>query len=136
MKNHFKNLIATIAMGALVVLSPTALSAGERRTDAPLESAAIAKMAKDAKSAAQHAEVAKQYELRGKALEEQADKIARELQKQRAEPSAMATKWPAMVANARERQEQIALQKRRAAEECYTLARHHKSLAGESIAAE
>jgi hypothetical protein len=128
--------MATVAVGAMLALSPAAASAGERRGEAPLESAAIAKLAKDAKTPAEHAEVATQYELRGKALEEQADRIARQLQDQKSSPSAMAAKWPAMVANARERQEQIALQKRRAAEECYSLARHHKTLAGERADAE
>lgn len=137
MKTKYNNnLICSLLFGALLAWSPAALRGTEPVQQKPLEAAEIDRMAKSAKSAADHERVAAQYELRGKTLEARADGIEREIRKEQAAPSAMATKWPAMVANARERREQTAMQARRAAEECYRLAAHHRSLAGDSRASE
>ena len=126
----------SLALGALLAWSPAAVRGAEPAGTKPLDAAGIERMAKDAKSPADHARVATQYELRGKSLEERADKIEGEVRQDKAAPSAMATKWPAMVVNARERREQSAMQARRAAEECYRLAQHHRTLAGDTRASE
>jgi hypothetical protein len=136
--NRQKNrTVCTILMGVLLTLAPAAVNGAEPARTAPPSAAEVAKLAKEARTPADHAEVAKKYELRAKALEQKADKVEREIQRERATPpSVMETRWPAMVANARERREQLAMQNRRAAEECFRLAAHHRTLAGDTAASE
>jgi hypothetical protein len=136
MKNKYNKIICSLLFGALLAWGPAVLRAAEPTRNTPLEASEIDKLAKEAKTVAEHARVAFHYDLRGKQLEEKADKIEREIRQQQASPSAMATKWPAMVVNARERRAQTAMQARRAAEECYRLAQHHRTLAGGERAGE
>ena len=133
MKSRIKTTILTLGVGGLLALVPAALSATE--LNAAGKTTALETLAKEAKTSSEHAEVARQYELRGKGLQAKAESMEREIRQQRANPSAMETKWPAMVANARERREQVAMQTRRAAEESFRLAEHHRTLARDSRAA-
>jgi hypothetical protein len=129
MPSIIRQAVLIMTVGAFAVLAPNA-SAVER----VLEEKEIAKLAKSAETPAEHTQVAQQYLLRAKALEEKADKIERELRAERQgwQPP-MATKWPAMVENTRERKERVAMQARRAAKESTELAAHHSKLAGKSL---
>ena len=131
-----KNTICSILFGVLLAVSPVTVSGAEPAKKAPLAAADLERLAQEAKTPADHAVVAKRYEERASSLLEKAEKLENELRRERAAPSAMATKWPAMVNGARERKEQLAMQNRRAAEESTRLARHHRSLAGETEAGE
>lgn len=129
MPRSIKQTILIMAVGAFAWLTPNA-TAVER----VLEEKEIAKLAKSAETPAEHAQVAQQYLWRAKALEAKADKIERELRNERQgwQPP-LATKWPAMVENSRERKERVAMQARRAAKESMELAAHHSKLAGKSL---
>jgi hypothetical protein len=122
----------SIVFGAALTLGVPAVGA-----ERALESKDIEKLAKVAQSPAEHAKVAKHYRLRAESLTEKADRLEREVREQKASPSPMAQKWPAMVVNARERKEQVAMQARRAAQESLMLAERHEDLAaGESVSAQ
>ena len=132
MKSRYTKTICSAVLGGLLALIPAALSATELNKS---ETAAVLeRKAKEAKTPAEHSEVARQYELRARALDVKAESIEGEVRQQKANPSAMETKWPAMVVNARERREQLAMQTRRAAQESYRLAEHHRTVAGETRA--
>jgi hypothetical protein len=123
--------------GVLLALAPVTLRGTEPVQTAPREAADLGKLAKRANSPSDHLEVAKMYERRATTLDATADRLERELGREKATPpSVMETRWPAMVVNARERREQLAMQSRRAAEECFRLAAHHRSLAGDAAASE
>ncbi len=90
----------------------------------------LAQLAKDAKTASEHAQVAKQYREHAASLEKKAAKLESEARVQDAGPTrAMEQKWPAMIVNARERKAQMAVQARRAAEEAREVADRHDRLA-------
>jgi hypothetical protein len=128
-KRHTKATLSIALAAFLAVLAPGAFAAKP-----VAEAKEISKMAKEADTPAEHAQVAKQYLLRAKALEAKADEIERDLRDQKNGPhNPMATKWPAMVNGARERQERVAMQTRRAAQESYRLAEHHSKLSGRSL---
>jgi hypothetical protein len=121
--------MTTLSLTALLTLAPGAI-AGARLPEAK----EIGQMAADARTPADHKQVAKSYVAYAKYMEERADKLDREVQAAKSGPkSAMETKWPAMVVNARERKVRLAMQARRAAEESRRLAAHHSKLAGHSL---
>lgn len=131
-RRYTKVMLATMFAGVLMTGAPAA-----RADEAVLEAKAIAKMASEAQSGAEHEKVAKHYRLRAESLEAKANKLETEVRKQKAAPpNSMEAKWPAMIVNARERKERVAMQLRRAAQECYTLAERHSDLAAEARAAE
>jgi hypothetical protein len=90
-------------------------------------------MAKEADSPTEHAEVARQYLWRAKALETKADQIEKDLLDSKDGYNQFNQKWPAMVNSQRERKERTAVQARRAAKESMELAEHHGKLAGKSL---
>jgi hypothetical protein len=86
----------------------------------------IEQLAKNAFTAAEHAEVARQYRIRAESFEAKAlmhEEEARKLAKQPLPP--MAYKWPAMVQRPAEKESLLAMQARRAARESYELADNH-----------
>lgn len=130
--NRFKKSMFPIVFGAALIVGMPAVAA-----ESALGSKDIEKLAKVAQSPAEHAKVAKHYRLRAESLTEKADRLEREVRQQKASPSPMAQKWPAMVVNARERKEQVAMQARRAAHESLVLAQRHENLAaGDSVSAQ
>jgi hypothetical protein len=129
MQLSIRQTVLALTLGAFAVMTPGALA-----VERVLEEKDIAKLAKAAESPADHARVAQQYLWRAKSLEGKADKIERELRSEREgwQPP-LATKWPAMVENVRERKERVAMQARRAAKESLELAAQHSKLAGKSL---
>ena len=127
MKNNIGKwtLSAVAAIG--LILMPADLSGSE-----PIkEAAALEAMAKEADTPKEHAQVAKQYRLRAEALEAKAAKHEDNARKMRNSTNAMSHKWPAMVNNSWQRESQLAVQARRAAQECHAIAARHVGLAVE-----
>jgi hypothetical protein len=101
-----------------------------RAAEPVMEAGKLEEMSKEANSPAEHAKAAKQFRLRAESLEAKAKKHEENARK-RNSPNPMATKWPAMVRNGTDRESRLAMQARRAAQECYTRAARHVSLAVE-----
>jgi flagellar motor protein MotB len=126
-----KTLTMALAAALLMAFSP-ALTAAE-----PVDEAKLEAMARDAKSPADHAKVAKQYRLRAEAFEAKANKHEEEARKLQAQPrSPLEMKWPAMARKPWEREAQLAIEARRAAGEAYAAADKHIRLAVETQLAE
>lgn len=124
-------LNATVAALALFAFSDRAAAA-----EPVLEAKVIERMSETAVTASDHARVAKQYRLRAVSLEVKAETHEAEARKLRAVHNPMATKWPAMGRAAEDRENRLAMQARRAAQECYARADHHIRLAVEAELAE
>jgi hypothetical protein len=119
----------TIALAGVLALAPATIAA-ERGPD----SKQVTQMAKNATTPADHEKVARHYLDLSKAQNEKAEKLEQEMKEMKAGPkSPMEVKWPAMVVNARERKERLAMQARRAAQESHRLAEHHSKQAGRSL---
>ena len=128
-----KTSLAALAAAALLVLLPaTAVAKGPAVEPEKLE-----KLAAKASTPAEHATVAKQYRLRAEALDATAEKHEAEARKLSNGPAnPMAAKWPAMAGRSAQTERQLAVQARRAAQECYARADHHLRLAVEAQLAE
>jgi hypothetical protein len=128
MKSSLKSLTLSIAIGTLLAI-PGAF-ADERVPDIK----EITQMAKSADTPAEHERVARSYVLHARALEFKAEKLEREVQAQRTGPTrGMEQKWPGLIKTKRQRNEQLAMQTRRAAEESLRLAEYHSKLAGRTL---
>lgn len=120
-----------IVLLAALTLAGTALFAAEK-ADFPTEKE-IAKMAENARTATDHASVAKAYRLRAESFTEMAEKYETEVAKKQNGPQiGMAAKWPAMSRNSVQREKQKAIDARRAARESEQLAAYHTQLAVEA----
>jgi hypothetical protein len=131
--NRWMPKTLTMALAAALLLAfPPASTAAE-----PVDEAKLEAMARDAKTPAEHAKVAKQYRLRAEAFETNAKKHEEEARKLQAQPrSPLELKWPAMARKPWERETQLAMQARRAAQEAYAVADKHIRLAVEAQLAE
>jgi hypothetical protein len=128
MKINLRNIVAGIATGVLFAITAVAPAAAEPMVDEKK----LEVMAKEAKSAADHARVAKQYRLRAEAFELKAieyDAIAGKEAKRT--PLGAEVKWPAMGRNTGKQARDKAVQARRAAAENYELAARHAALSVE-----
>jgi hypothetical protein len=87
----------------------------------------LQQMAKAATTSAQHAQVSKQYTLRAEQFEAKAKKHEANAAELAARKNnyAMTHKWPAMIQGPIDREKQLAIEARRAAEESLTLAAKH-----------
>jgi hypothetical protein len=87
----------------------------------------LQQMAKSATTSAQHAAVSKQYTLRAEQFEAKAKKHEANAAELAARKNnyAMTHKWPAMIQGPIDREKQLAIEARRAAEESLTLAAKH-----------
>lgn len=120
-----------IALLATLISAGTALFAAEKAN--PPSGNEIAKMAENARTAADHAAVAKAYRLRAESFAEMAEKYEAEVAKKNNGPKiGMESKWPAMSRNASQREKQKAISARRSARECEQLAAYHTQLAVEA----
>jgi hypothetical protein len=108
------------------------LSSGAARAqDTPAQ---LARLASDARTAPQHAEVAKRYRLQADALDAQAaEHEARVATLSRTAPG-IAYKWPAMAPRDLRQAKADAIEARRAARESRELAAKHHALAVEVLA--
>jgi hypothetical protein len=128
-----QNIKLTLAsLMAAVVLMGMPLPAVA--ADLIVEDHELIAMAKSAATPAQHAAVAKQYRLRAEALEANASDHEAAARKAEGRPlPPIAHKWPAMYRNTGvEKEKQLAIQARKAAEEARSLAAYHLSRSVES----
>ena len=122
-----------ILAAALMAPVAPAMLGGQAAAETAVDSKDLNKRAKAANTPEEHADVARDYVTRARALERKAESIERELRDQRSGPAnPMAYKWPAMVSG-REKKESLAMQTRRAAREAYALAELHSKRAGRSL---
>jgi hypothetical protein len=121
---------------AAAVLALVALADRGQAAEPVLEAKAIERMSETATTASDHARVARQYRLRAESLEAKAADHEKEARRLRAVHNPMATKWPAMGRAAEDRETRLAMQARRAAQECYARANRHINLAVEAELAE
>jgi hypothetical protein len=121
-----RQLMIVAAIGGLWMLPTQA-----RATEPVLEAEALELMSKKAESPEDHAKAAKQFRLRAEALEAKAAKHEENAKKMATGHNPMAQKWPAMVRNGQGREQQLAIQARRAAQECRVQAAKHINLAVE-----
>jgi hypothetical protein len=118
-RKKMKWLIGPMLAGA-VLLTPGV------KAEPAVNPGKIEQLAKNASTAAEHSEVARQYRLRAESLEAKALLHEEEAGKLAKRPlPGLAHKWPAMVARPAEQERRLALQARRAARESYELADRH-----------
>jgi hypothetical protein len=132
-------LYTTLSLTLLFALSFPAAAAAVEQTDERglIDIKELELLAKEAKTPAEHAAVAKHYRLRAEAFETKAVKHEEEAAKLAKRPRhPLESKWPAMVRNAADRERKLAMQARRAAKECFDLADQHIRLAVEAELAE
>lgn len=120
-------MFAAVASAALFTGAATAAPATERVLDAMT----IEKLSKEASTPEEHARVSRQYRLRAESLEAKAKMHEQEAERMLTGHNPMAAKWPAMVRNGADRERRLAIEARRAAQECYARADHHIRLAVE-----
>jgi len=98
-----------------------------------MDAEALERRSKKADTPKEHAALAKEYRLRAEDFDKKAESHQAKANQLRKGGSLnpMATKWPAMANNAWQREEQLAMQARRAAEECRQQAARHIGLAVE-----
>ncbi len=125
---------AAVVAGMLTAASAADVSAqvGRNVTDDTL-----AQRSQEATSAREHATLAREYRQRAEALETTARGYEAEAAKRSARPRfPHEGKFPAHIRNTGERQHQLAVQARRAAQQAYERADHHVRLAVEGQLAE
>ena len=129
MKHTFsKFTMAVLVAGTMLLSADYAKASG-----APAGAEALERRSMKADSPKEHAQLAKEYRLRAEEFDAKADKHlakANELRKGSANP--MAAKWPGMANSGWQREEQLAMQARRAAEESRQQASRHIDLAIEA----
>lgn len=132
--NQVMTTMTVAALGATAVILFATLGAARAIAAEPVtEVAKIHRLAKEARTAADHVKVAKMYRLQGEALQVKAaahEDQAKELDAQPKPP--LAHKWPAMVPPKSRQERDLAIQARRAARESFDLAAKHIQLAVET----
>jgi hypothetical protein len=99
------------------------------------DSADLQAMSKSAVTAKQHEEVAKQYKDRAAEFAKKAEKHEKKAADLMAQPAPpIAHKWPAMQPKPWEKERQLAMQARRAAEESAQLSARHTQMAAQADA--
>lgn len=128
MKHTFSKFTMSLLMtGAMLMSANYAQAFGSPAAEV------LERRSMEADSPKEHAQLAKEYRLRAEEFDAKADKHlakANELRKGPANP--MAAKWPAMANSGWKREEQLAMQARRAAEESRQQAARHIDLAIEA----
>jgi hypothetical protein len=119
------------SMGAVVALVGLMMMPVDVRGQQPRESSELEAMARTAATPEEHARVAKQYRLRAEQFEAKAATHEAAAKRMRIHPNPLAQKWPSANSGA-EREVQLALQARRAAQENYKIAARHVGLAVET----
>jgi hypothetical protein len=125
MRTTFVILVAS----TILAVAPVAASNAMVKRDK------LEKMAETAKTPKDHVAVAKQYRLQAQQFEQKAvehETTARKLQSSPHSP--MSQKWPAMATQPWVKERQLAMEARRAAEECLEAADRHMLLSVEKLA--
>ena len=129
-KTTTMNWILSGVLGLALAAGMTAPVA--QGAEALMEIDKLETLAKNAGTAKEHAEVAKQYRLRAENYIEKAKQHEAKMSELNERPrTAMHYKWPSMVRTQVEKEKQMAMQARRAAAECMALAEKHIQLAVE-----
>jgi hypothetical protein len=130
---RWTRVILNASAGAALMIGALSLPAAEPVGDAKK----LETLAASAKTPKQHAQVAKQYRLRAESLETKATEHAEKARKAGNTPlPGLAHKWPSMVRTPQQRETELSMQYRRAAEEAKRLAQWHTQLAVEAELAE
>jgi hypothetical protein len=127
-----KSLSLAAAAGALAIVFSVPAAAVE-----PTDAKKLEMIARDAKTPAQHANVARQYRLRAEALEAKAEQHEAEARKLMTSPRiGVEGKNPSMARNTWQRERSLAEQARRQSREAYKIADRHLFLTVEGQLAE
>ena len=123
---------------ALTVCAALVLSAAPPTPPMPIDAAEIEKLSKNAKSSAEHKEVAGHYNTRAEFFEAKAKQHEKEVERLRNSRNynPMASKWPALANGPVEYHKRAAMQALRAAEESRRMAETHLDKASSSRTAE
>lgn len=123
-----------VVTGMVTIASGTAVNAQAGRNAAE---DTLAQRSQEATTAREHAILAREYRQRAESLERTARAHEADAAKRSARPRfPHESKFPAHIRNTGERQHQLAVQARRAAQEAYARADHHVRLAVEGQLAE
>lgn len=122
-------------MAAAILLAAIEVPALAASPDPMLEPAKLADVSRDARTASEHAAVAKQFRLRAEAFEVQAAKHEESARRRAESATAVIGKWPAMAPRVLQEDKQKAVEARRAAMENHELAEKHRQLSLEALAA-
>ncbi len=96
--------------------------------------ARLAALAREARTAGDHADVAKRYRVQAEALEKKAAEHEAKAEQFAKNAPAIAHKWPSMAPQTVKIAKQEAVEARRAARESRELASYHQSMAVEALA--
>lgn len=96
--------------------------------------ARLAALAREARTASDHADVAKRYRLQAEALDKKAVEHEAKAEQLAKNAPGIAHKWPSMAPQTMKVAKQEAVEARRAARESRELASYHQSLAVEALA--
>lgn len=118
------------------ILAAVSLMANPMGQGTTVDDKQLARLAKEAKTAAEHNRVASLYEKRAEALEAKAKEHEAEATRLESKQgyNPLAHKWPAMARGPVEHQRSKAMQARRAARESLELAARHREQAGKAAA--
>ena len=118
---------------SLLALTLVAFSGPVFAQDNPAQLAALAR---EARTAGEHADVARRYRLQADALDAKAAQHEARAETLAKNAPGIAHKWPSMAPQNAKLAKQQAVDARRAARESRELASHHQSLAVEALAAQ
>ena len=121
-------------MSAAILLAAIEVPALAASPEPILESAKLVEVSRDARTAPEHAAVAKQFRLRAEALDIQAAKHEESARRRAESATAIMGKWPAMAPRILQEDKQKAMEARRAARENHELAEKHRQLSLEALA--
>lgn len=114
---------------AVAILALAAFSDRGLAQEPVLDAKAIEKVSAAAISSSDHERAAKQYRLRAESLEKKADQHEANARRMSQAHNPMAHKWPALGRAPEEREKRLAMQARRAAQECLAQAERHTDTA-------
>ncbi len=94
----------------------------------------IEALAREARSAGEHADVAKRYRVHAESLETAAAEFESRVAQLASASASISAKWPSMAPRTLTQTRQQAAEARRAAQECRQLAERHQGFAVEALA--
>ena len=118
-----RNLLSALSVAMLLAAAAPSMAAEK------MDSEKLQAMAVSARTASEHATVAKHYRVAAESFEAQAAKHEAEANRLKTQPKlGLASKWPSMVPKTEEKERTLAMQARRAAQENLELADRHYRL--------
>lgn len=123
--------VSTFALALLVSLGSAQAQTQPPAQDSPAQLAALSR---EARTDAQHADVARRYRLQAESLDAKAAEQESLAARQAAQAPAIVHKWPSMAPRTLTETKQKAVDYRRAARESRAQAERHRQLAVEALA--